>query len=151
MPSEPIFSLKDLLAQELELCRKLRTMVSRELEAIVLDHDMDELLRLLARKDEVISQLQLLADARMDLLAALGVIPDPQDSDRRLIALFPEDEELSSLLSELQEVVDSILRAEDEAQAELEKYAGDLREQLASRMRARSAASSYHKMRGPAF
>mgnify|MGYP000473863107 CR=1 FL=1 len=39
--------LKDLLSEELGLYRSLRALVSRELEAIVLNEDMEELLNIL--------------------------------------------------------------------------------------------------------
>ena len=64
---------KGLISREIDLCRNLRAMISRELEAIVLDGDMDMLLEILEAKDEVISQLQLLADGWRDLLSESGI------------------------------------------------------------------------------
>ena len=74
MPADLLNSAKELLSRELKLCKMLRTMISRELEAIVLDGDMDELLRVLRNKDDVISQLQLLADSWQDLLSSMGIV-----------------------------------------------------------------------------
>ena len=56
--------LKDLLSEELGLYRSLRALVSRELEAIVLNEDMEELLNILQEKDAVISRLQLIEIGR---------------------------------------------------------------------------------------
>ena len=42
---------KELISREIKLCKTLRTMISRELEAIVLNADMDELFRILEQKD----------------------------------------------------------------------------------------------------
>ncbi|MBQ9581691.1 MAG: hypothetical protein IJR21_04900, partial [Synergistaceae bacterium] len=55
-------NVKELLTRELKLCQTLRAMISRELEAIVLDGDMDALLKILNQKSEIISEMQLLAD-----------------------------------------------------------------------------------------
>ncbi len=58
---------KELISREINLCKTLRAMISRELEAIVLNGNMDELFRVLEQKDEIISQLQLLADSWQEL------------------------------------------------------------------------------------
>ena len=65
--------LKDLLSEELGLYRTLRAMVSRELEAILLNEDMEELLNILQEKDAVISRLQLLVDSWQDALSDSGL------------------------------------------------------------------------------
>ncbi|MBQ2615742.1 MAG: hypothetical protein IJF90_02685, partial [Synergistaceae bacterium] len=59
---------KELIQREIKLCKTLRAMISRELEAIVLNGDMDELTNILESKNDVISQLQLLADGWRDML-----------------------------------------------------------------------------------
>lgn len=127
-------------------------MISRELEAIVLDGDMDELLHILEQKGEVISQLQLLADSWRDVLAGAGVksagAGGVNGMGARILALFPDDEEIPALLRETREVADSILQAEDEAKAELEKHAAGLRGQITSRAHGRKVADSYARMGG---
>ena len=125
-------------------------MISRELEAIVLDGDMDALLRVLEQKDEVISQLQLLADSWRDTLSNTGVkrTSNIDGMGARILALFPEDKEIPALLEETKEVAGSILKAEDEAKMELEKHAAGLRAQLTSKAHGRKAAASYAKMGG---
>ena len=125
-------------------------MISRELEAIVLDGDMDELLRILRSKDDVISQLQLLADSWQDLLSGMG-ITRPRGVEgfgQDILALFPDDQDLPNLLEETRNLAEGIMKAEDEAQAELEKHAAGLRSQIASRAHGRQVAASYAKMGG---
>ena len=148
MPSDLLSNVKDLLSRELELCKTLRTMISRELEAIVLDGNMDTLLRVLNQKEEVISKLQLLADSWRDTLANVGVRNPGGEMGARILALFPEDVEIPILLRETKQVADSILRAEDEARMELEKHAAGLRSQLANKAHGRNVAASYAKMGG---
>lgn len=155
-------SVKELLTRELKLCQTLRTMISRELEAIVLDGDMEELLRILNKKSEVISQLQLLADSWHDVLNTDDNEADYADDNKnfnnfnnneglvagKILAMFPDDEEITLLLDQTKSVADSIIKAEDQAQEELEKYAAELRRQMASRTHGRNAAASYAKMGG---
>ena len=129
-------------------------MISRELEAIVLNGDMDELSTILEQKDEVISQLQLLADGWRDVLEDSGLNSNAHGTDgfcMRLLELFPDDEELPSLISESREVAESIIKAEDNAMSELEKHSDGLRSQMISRANAKNAAASYAKMGGGYF
>ena len=152
-------SVKELLTRELELCRKLRAMISRELEVIVLDNDMDALLKILNQKSEVISEMQLLADSWLD------VINDSDNSSAdlnnknfnlnsegfvagKILAMFPDNDEIKLLIDQTRDIADSIMKAEDQAQAELEKYAAGLRSQMASRTHSRNAAAAYSKMGG---
>ena len=152
-------NVKELLTRELELCRKLRAMISRELEAIVLDNDMDALLKILNQKSEVISEMQLLADSWLD------VVNDSEDSSAdlnnnnfnlnsegfvagKILAMFPDNDEIKLLIDQTKTIADSIMKAEDQAQAELEKYAAGLRSQMASRTHSRNAAAAYSKMGG---
>ena len=115
-------------------------MISRELEAIVLNGDMDELFRILEQKDEVISQIQLLADSWKDIL---------HDNPRgNLMNLYPNDNELSQLIIESREIADSIMKAEDNAISELEKYQAGLRSQMMNRVHNKNAAASYARMGG---
>ncbi len=149
--------VKELLTRELKLCQTLRTMISRELEAIVLDGDMDELLRILNKKSEIISQLQLLADSWHDVLSVSDTdnLNNNQNLNNqagfvagRILAMFPDDDEITLLLDQTKSVADSIIKAEDQAQEELEKYAAGLRKQMASRTHGRNVAASYAKMGG---
>ena len=138
---------KDLIQREIKLCRALRAMISRELEAIVLNGDMDELAGVLEQKDEVISQLQLLSDGWRDVLDESGV----QSADGfgiRLMQIYPDDTELPALIEVSREIAASIIQAEDEAVSELEKHSAGLRSQMVSRVHAKNAAASYAKMGG---
>ena len=111
---------------------------------------MDELLRVLDRKEEAIAQLQLLAGEWREALAPYGM-DEAEAVGTRLTALFPEDAEIPNLLKEIGETADSIFKAEDEAKMELEKYAAGLRVQLADKTRGRGAAAVYAKMGGSVF
>ena len=140
---------KELISREIKLCKTLRAMISRELEAIVLDGDMDELFRVLEKKDEILSELQLLADGWRDILNS-PVINNitPNGLRTRLLELYPDDTELPELIQESRDIADSILQAEDNAISELEKYRSGLRSQMASRVQGRNVAASYARMGG---
>lgn len=141
---------KELISKEIKLCKTLRAMISRELEAIVLNGDMDELFGILEKKDEIISELQLLADGWKD------VLNDPilkgrnfsEGFGKYLLELYPDDSELPALISESQDLAGSIIKAEDDAVSELEKYTSGLRSQMAARVHGRNAAASYARMGG---
>ena len=129
-------------------------MISRELEAIVLSGDMDELSGVLEQKDEIISQLQLLADGWRDILTESGLDSNVNGTEgfgMRLLEIFPDDEELPALIEESREIAGSIIRAEDNAISEIEKYSAGLRSQMVSRANAKNAAASYAKMGGGYF
>ena len=129
-------------------------MISRELEAIVLNGDMDELAVILGQKDEIISQLQLLADGWRDVMEESGLGGNISGTDgfgTRLLELYPEDTELPALIEESREVAGSIIKAEDEAVSELEKHSAGLRSQMIARNTAKNAAASYAKMGGGYF
>ena len=129
-------------------------MISRELEAIVLNGDMDELSGILEQKDDIISQLQLLADGWRDILTESGLDSNVQTTDgfgMRLLEIFPDDEELPALIEESREIAGSIIKAEDDAISEIEKYSAGLRSQMVSRANAKNAAASYAKMGGGYF
>ena len=129
-------------------------MISRELEAIVLNGDMDELSGILEQKDEFISQLQLLAYGWRDILTESGLDSNAQNTDgfgMRLLEIFPDDEELPALIEESREIAGSIIKAEDDAISEIEKYSAGLRSQMVSRANAKNAAASYAKMGGGYF
>ena len=128
-------------------------MISRELEAIVLSGDMDALYEILERKDEVISQLQLLADGWRDLLSSAGINDVnssnfPEGFGKYLLTLYPNDKELPELIQESREIAESIMKAEDEAVSELDKLSSGLRGQMVTRAQGRSAAASYARMGG---
>lgn len=142
----------DLLSVELGLYKTLRTMVSRELEAIVLDHDMDGLLKILERKQEVVSRLQLLADSWQDVLASVGIRRgrDEEGFWDQLSALVSTERQagIAKQLQDAREAAADLMKAEEEAQAELEKHARSLRDQVVSRARGRQVAASYTKLGG---
>lgn len=147
--------IHDLLSKELGLYLTLRTTVSRELEAIVLDEDMEKLLNILQEKDELISQLQLLVDSWSDVLSALGV-REGRGMDgfwNRLCEALPEDhaEELTRILEEARTAAGELMKAEERAQEELNRHVGGLREKLASMTRGREAFIGYTKMGGNIF
>ena len=145
---------KELISREIKLCRTLRAMISGELEAIVLDGDMDALYDILERKDEIISQLQLLADGWRDLLSDAGIDTSsadnkfPEGFGKYLLTLYPNDAELPELIQESREIAESIIKAEDEAVYELDKLSSGLRGQMAARVHGRNAAASYARMGG---
>ena len=145
---------KDLIQREIKYCRTLRAMISRELEAIVLNGNMDELADILEQKDGVISQLQLLADGWRDVLEDSGLqgsISGTEGFGMRLLELYPDDTELPALIEESREIAESIMKAEDDAVSELEKHSAGLRSQMVSRANAKNAAASYAKMGGGYF
>ena len=124
------------------------------MEAIVLSGDMDELSGVLEQKDEIISQLQLLADGWRDILTESGLDSNVNGTEgfgMRLLEIFPDDEELPALIEESREIAGSIIRAEDNAISEIEKYSAGLRSQMVSRANAKNAAASYAKMGGGYF
>lgn len=137
---------KELVSREIKLCKTLRAMISRELEAIVLNGDMDELFNILEQKDEIISQLQLLADSWQEVIPSN--IHNTSNFVPRLLELYPDDEELPEMLEESREIAESIIKAEDDAMNELEKFTSGLRSQMASRAHGRNVAASYAKMGG---
>ena len=147
--------LKDLLSEELGLYRTLRAMVSRELEAILLNEDMEELLDILQEKDAVIFRLQLLVDSWQDALSDLG-LQGTRGADgvwEQLLASLPEAHsgELSQALQETRAIAEELSKAEASAQEELERYLSGLREKLASMTRGREAVIGYTKMGGSTF
>ena len=145
---------KSLIQREIKYCRTLRAMISRELEAIVLNGDMDELTKVLEQKDEIISQLRLLADSWRDILDESGLKGSISGADgfgAMLLELYPDDSELPVLIEESREIAESIIRAEDDAVSELEKYSEGLRSQMLSRAHAKNAAASYARMGGGYF
>ena len=145
---------KNLIQREIKHCRALRAMISRELEAIVLNGDMDELAGILEQKDDIISQLQLLADGWRDVLDEAGLPENVKTTDgfgMRLLELYPDDTELPALIEESREVAASIIKAEDDAISELEKHSAGLRSQMIARNNAKNAAASYAKMGGGYF
>ena len=139
---------KELVSREINLCKTLRAMISRELEAIVLNGDMDELLNILEQKDEIISKLQLLADSWQDLLLSYGVNANPECLGKYLLEIYPDDTELPEMLEESREIAGSIIRAEDDAISELDKFTSGLRGQMINRVQGRNAAASYARMGG---
>ena len=149
MQSSVLEQSKELISREIKLCKKLRAMISLELEAIVLDGDMDELFRVLEEKDGVLSELQLLADGWRDVLNNPIINNNtPNGLRTRLLELYPDDTELPELIQESRDIADSIIKAEDNAISELEKYKSGLRSQMASRVHGRNAAASYARMGG---
>ena len=143
---------KELIQREIKLCKTLRAMISRELEAIVLNGDMDELTNILESKNDVISQLQLLTDSWRDMLDEAGVNSNspnfPEGFGKYLLELYPEDTELPALIEESREIAGSILRAEDDAISELDKFTAGLRSQMVTRVQGQNAAASYARMGG---
>lgn len=147
--------IKALLFEELGLYHALRTMVSRELEAIVLDRDMEALLSILQEKQALISQLQILTDSWNDVLSESG-LGGARGADGfwdQLQALLPEAHtgEFSRLLQETRTAAEDLMKGEARAQEELEKHLGGLREKLVSMNRGREAVVGYTKMGGNTF
>lgn len=149
MQSNVLEQSKELISREIKLCKTLRAMISRELEAIVLDGDMDELFKVLEQKDAILSELQLLADGWRDVLNNPMINNNmPNGLRTRLLELYPDDAELPELIQESRDIASSILQAEDNAIAELEKYKSGIRSQISSRVQGRNVAASYARMGG---
>ena len=148
MQADVLEQSKELISREIKLCKKLRAMISRELEAIVLDGDMDELFRILEQKDSVIAELQLLADGWRDVLNNPVIKNSPNGLRNRLLELYPDDMELSGLIQESREIAGSIMQAEDNAIEELQKFKDGIRSQISSRVQGRNVAASYARMGG---
>ncbi|MBQ6774413.1 MAG: hypothetical protein IJP48_10185 [Synergistaceae bacterium] len=138
---------KELVSREIKLCKTLRAMISRELEAIVLNADMDELFNILEQKDGIISQLQLLADSWQDVIPS-NLHNNANNFVPRLLELYPDDDELPGMLQESREIAESIIQAEDEAMSELDKFTSGLRSQMTARVHGKNAAASYARMGG---
>ena len=141
---------KELITREIKLCKTLRAMISGELEAIVLNGDMDELLSILERKDDIISQLQLLADGWRDIFTDAGIEckANPDGFGKYLLELYPDDTELPGLIEQTHEISESIIKAENEAVEEMTKLHAGLRGQMVNRVQGRNAAASYARMGG---
>ena len=148
MHADVLEQSKELISREIRLCKQLRAMISRELEAIVLDGDMDELFRILEQKDSVIAELQLLADGWRDVLNNPVIKNSPNGLRNRLLELYPDDMELSGLIQESREIAGSIMQAEDNAIEELQKFKDGIRSQISSRVQGRNVAASYARMGG---
>ena len=152
MQDDTLKKIKNLLILEGDMYATLRKMVSRELEAILLHKDMEELLSILNEKQEIISRLQLLADSWMDALPVLG-IDEPRGTSGfwdKLSALFSQEQaaELNEVLSETRASAEDLMEAEKSVQAELEKHVQQLREKMLEFKHGRSAVIGYAKMGG---
>ena len=152
MQDDALNKVKKLLTLESELYGTLRKMVSRELEAILLNRDMEELLSILTEKQEVISRLQLLADSWMDALPIFGIdeLRGTSGFWNKLGALFSEEQatELNDVLFKTRAAADDLMEAEKNVQTELEKHVQQLREKMLEFKHGRSAAIGYAKMGG---
>lgn len=153
MPGKSVHKLtsdevKTLLSRELELCKRLRMMVSRELEAIVRTGDMDELLRIISKKNNVVARLQLVADSWEDILSEAGMSGVDGGLREYFLATWPDDTELADLLEETRAAMEDLVSAEDTARVELEKYRDNIKAELTSTSRNKNAAISYMKMGG---
>ena len=138
---------KELIARELKLCRTLRAMISRELETIILDGDMDELGRIIEKKDNIVTQIQALIFEWRELL---GNASDDikLNFSGHVLEMFPDDKELQDLINQTHELAGSIMNAEDEAINELKKHSSGLRTQLVGRAKGKNVAASYARMGG---
>jgi hypothetical protein len=124
-------------------------MVSRELEAIVLNCDMVELLAILQEKQELISRLQLLSDSWLDAVPTLGV-REPRGAAgfwEKLASFFPGERsaEFSQALAETRHVAEDLMEAEKKVQEELENHVRQLREKMLQMTQGRSAFINYTK------
>jgi hypothetical protein len=150
-----LYKVKNLLIVEGDMYRTLRKMVSRELEAILLHKDMEELLSILSEKQEVISRLQLLADSWLDALPPLGIdeIRGTSSFWNKLGELLSEEQadELNGVLSETRAAADDLMEAEKKVQDELEKHVQQLRSKMLEVKHGRSAFIGYAKMGGGQF
>jgi hypothetical protein len=127
-------------------------MVSRELEAILLNQDMEELLSILQDKQEVIARLQLLADTWLDAFPDLGLeeVRGTSGFWEKLGSLFSGEEsvEFDRALAETRAAADDLMAAEAKVQEELEKHVQQLRDKMLRLTQGRSAFINYAKMGG---
>ena len=152
MRDDALGRAKNLLLLEQGMYDTLRKMVSREMEAIVLNGDMEELLSILQEKQEVISRLQLLSDSWVDVIPSLGLEESRGMSGfwEKLAALFSAEAsgEFSHILSETRSAAEDLMEAEAKVQTELEKHVEQLREKMLQMKQGRSAFIGYAKMGG---
>jgi hypothetical protein len=155
LQDDTLTRVKNLLSQEKGIYDTLRVMVSRELEAILLHGDMEELLSILQEKQEVISRLQLLADAWTDVFPLLGLEESRGTSGfwEKLSELFIEEEnvEFKQILLETRTQAEDVMKIEEKVQVELEKHVQQLRGKMLQLQQGRSAFTGYAKMRGGRF
>ncbi|GHS97409.1 hypothetical protein AGMMS50276_17400 [Synergistales bacterium] len=152
MRYELIDTIEDLLGREQAFYKTLRGMVSRELEAILLSADMEELLAVLEEKQDVISNLQLLADAWADALPMLN-LNDVRGSDEfweKLSCEFSEEDckGLKELIATTRVMAKDLMEAEAGVQVELEKHVQQLRDKMLQMKHVRKAVTGYAKMGG---
>ena len=152
MRDDALNKIRNLLILEGDMYGTLRRMVSRELEAILLHGNMEELLSILNEKQEVISRLQLLADSWTDALVFLGIdeLRGTSGFWNKLSELFSEEEaaDLNNILSETRAAAEDLMEAEKNVQTELEKHAQQLRDKMLEFKHGRSAVIGYAKMGG---
>ncbi len=152
MQDDVLNKVKNLLTLELGMYDTLRKMVSRELEAIILNSDMEELLLILQEKQEVISQLQLLSDTWMDTLPLLGLgeLRGKAEFWEKLSDLLPKEQAslLENTLAETRVAAEDLMAAEKKVQTELEKHVQQLRDKMLKMNKGRSAFIGYTKMGG---
>jgi hypothetical protein len=127
-------------------------MVGRELEAIILNGDMEELLAILQEKQEIISRLQLLSDTWADALPSMG-LEELRGTDgfwETLSSLFSEEDSATfqSVLTETRNAAEDLMKAEKNVQEELEKHVQSLRTKMLQINHGRSACIGYAKMGG---
>ena len=127
-------------------------MVSRELEAIVLDSNMEELLKILEKKQVLVSKLEILADLWRQHLSELNIDETYGTAVfwEELTALFPlnDAKKFNRLLEENRAAAGDVMKAEELAQRELEKHLEELREKMRSMSKGREAFIGYSKMGG---
>jgi hypothetical protein len=144
--------VKNLLTLELGLYTTLRKMVLREMEAVVLNENMEELLTILQEKQDVISRLQLLVDSWGDTFPMLKLEENRGTEGfwEKLAEFIPEEHtaELKALLAETRAAGEELTEAEKRVQTELEKHIQQLRGKMRQMTRGRSAAIGYAKMGG---
>ncbi|NLL36226.1 MAG: flagellar protein FlgN [Fretibacterium sp.] len=152
MRDDSFIKAKGYLLQEQSLYKALRTMVSRELEAIVLNCDMEELLALIEAKVPLIAQLESLAEAWQNLLSELDIRETYGTAVfwQKFLTLFPPDQAdfLSQRLLENRAAAENLMEAEGKAESELRKHVDHLREKMRSMSRGRKAFITYTKMGG---
>ena len=152
MRDDALDKVKNLLTLECGMYGTLRKMVSRELEAILLHKDMDELMSTLVEKQEIISRLQLLADSWIDALTSLGIdeLRGTSEFWNKLAALFSEEQanKLNDVLSTTRAAAEDLMEAEKNVQVELEKHVQQLRDKMLDVKHGRTAFIGYAKMGG---
>lgn len=147
-------SLLRLADCELKLYRELLEQIKEAMDLIQAE-DMEGLMLVIQRKQQILSRQVLLADAWSDIGAEMGIMggrSDPEFWDSFLSKL-PDNVSypLKEALEQVRALAVETLRAERVAQEVLGKYVEALRAKMALNSRGKNALKSYAAPSGMGF